>query len=58
VKASKKAVLFLKKKPKKLLSICGCQRMSSRVATRRAQMGEIFFASFFSKKEESCLLPP
>jgi hypothetical protein len=49
---------FEKKEPKKLFSICRCQRRGTDIATRRAQVGKSFFASFFSKKEDSSLAFP
>jgi hypothetical protein len=46
---------FEKKEPKKLLSTGGRQRIGTDVAARRNQGEKSFFASFFSKKEDSCL---
>jgi hypothetical protein len=43
------------KEPKKLLSLPVRQRRGTHLATRRAQGQKSFFASFFSKKEDSCL---
>jgi hypothetical protein len=42
---------FEKKEPKKLLSICGHRRRSSRLSARRVQGEKSFFASFFQKKK-------
>jgi hypothetical protein len=47
---------FEKKEQKKLLSICRRRRFDSHVATRRVRGEKSFFASFFSKKEDSCFL--
>jgi hypothetical protein len=48
---------FEKKEPKKLLSICRCQRCGTDVANRRHQGEKSFFGSFFSKRELLAFLP-
>jgi hypothetical protein len=55
VKGKEESSFFEKKEANKLLSISGLQRRGSSVATRRNQGEKSFFASFFSKKEDSCL---
>jgi hypothetical protein len=44
------------KEPKKLFPICACRSRGTNVATRQNPGEKSFFASFFSKKEDSCLL--